>query len=112
MFPKPEFKEQFRTDISLNIKRKSKDFTINLFIADIEREAVMYSCEMILEFIKKSGGFIPPDWVDHIIDQVCQATNSLFKEFGITNRNNVFTEVKQKIKLPNIRQMVDSYYSK
>lgn len=107
----PDLRESFKTDTATNMKKLTKDFTINVYISDIEKACYIYAADMCLEFRRKFGGELP-GINDEIIDQVTDVYKELFPgEFGYTNTERCRTETKNLIQQPNAQQIIDQYYA-
>jgi hypothetical protein len=89
---KPSHKEAFKQDIVANIKKRTNNFTTNIYIDTLLQEAIVYSCDICLEFERKAG-FLPIDWIQHISSEVCDVFSELFHEFIISSRNEVMKKV-------------------
>ena len=101
----------FRKDLIKNFTDKTNNFTRELFIEDSLKEAEMYSCDMILEFKKKSG-FLTDQIIEEITIQVCESVSSIFKEFKSIHRIKCLLSVKNLIKDDSIELIVNQYYNR
>jgi len=63
IIPKPRFCNNFRQDLINNLMNRSNQGTIRLYKHHIITECVMYSCDMCLEFQRKSYGLFSSDWI-------------------------------------------------
>lgn len=115
---KPKHKELFKQDLISNIQNRSNNYTKSLFINDIVKEAIMYSCDICLEFDNNSGGLLTKDWTQHIVSEVCDAMEELVKEFDASNRKTVMTRVLGLMNCdfvdnkPFAKRDVDKYYNR
>lgn len=105
----PDFKDQFRTDLTNNFRRLSNNFTKNIFIADIEKEGIMYACSMCIEFEKKAG-FTRQSIIMELATQCADVLIELFDEYNETHKLFCITSVLSNMELPNISSIVDNYY--
>ena len=113
-YPKPRFREYFETDIVDIFRRRTNDYTTTLYLPDLIQEAVMYSCDMCIEFQDKSDGLLTSDWIKHIVNEVCAVFFKLFpNDFGDKQTQQVNEEVVSLMRSPNlVRQKVNSYYNR
>lgn len=105
----PNLRENFKNDLRRNFERKSNNFTKNLYINDIEEEAIMYACSMCIE-LKEQAGFLPPPFITDITNQVCDVITSFFDEYGESHRMMAQLSVQQSLKQNNIKTVVENYY--
>jgi hypothetical protein len=108
---KPKYKDYFKEDLAKNLNNSTRQ----LYIQDIEKEAIMYSCDICIEFDKKSDGLLTKDWKEHIASEVCDSIEELVREFQISNRKIVVTSVLTKMADSNKRNIireVDVYYGR
>ena len=89
---KPNHKDAFKQDIITNIKKRTNNFTTNIYIDTLLQEAIMYSCDICLEFDRKAG-FLSKDWILHVVSEVCDIFCELFHEFSTNFRNEVMEKV-------------------
>ena len=108
MIPIPDFRLLFKNDLQKNIGRLSNDYTRNLYLPDIEREVIMYACDMCVEFKEKSG-FLPDEVIVQIVNQVCDAVSGIVKEYNDSHRLIAQVSVRQNMSLPNIQSIIDNY---
>ena len=106
---RPEWQGAFKSEICENLRRKSNDFTRQLYIIDIRKECVMYACDMCLEYYRTGvyDGFLS-NTIEEIAYNVCVAANSLVREFGESEWNIVRDEVKQKLSNRNNYNALES----
>ena len=111
---KPQFRQYFETDIVNNLRVRSNDFVTQLYLIDIINECVMYSCDMCLEFDKKSDGLLTQDWIEHITYEVCAVFFKYFPhDFTEQNRTNAIRQVIRLMDNPvQARSEVDRYYNR
>lgn len=110
---KPKWKSLFIQDLIKNLQEYSDNLTVRV----IEREAMMYSIDMCLEFDKNSDGLLTKDWIQHIVSEVCDAIEEIINAFNITNRQNVMNLVLEKmnntsISKSSVEREVDKYYNR
>ena len=107
----PGYKNYFKQDIIQKIKKKTVDYTRNIFLPDLIDEAVYYSADMCLEFYNKSGNILPQNWIDHIVDETCAAFKDLFHEFDTASGIKVHSRVDvMLVDKYTSRQEIDAYY--
>ena len=112
-FHLPDMREAFKQDIVRNIEKLSCDYKLNIFLADLERSAIMYATDMCLEYRRKSGSALAPVVIDDIASQVCDVYMELFKgQFRQINKNNSMYTISALVNTPNARDVVDNYYRK
>ena len=113
-YPKPRFREYFETDLVEIFRRRTNDYTTSLYLPDLIKEAVMYSCDMCIEFQDKSDGLLTSDWIKHIVNEVCAVFRKLFPhDFGDEQTQQIDKEVADLMRSPNlVRQKVNSYYNR
>lgn len=112
----PVWQNAFRGELRDNLRRKSNDFTKQLYIIDVTTECVMYSCDMCLHYYKE-GAFhgISPKTIEDITYNVCYAMHDVVKEFN----SDLWSEVQSKVKqlmadsstYEILQHEVDKYYS-
>lgn len=113
--PKPRFRDNFRQDLINNLMNRSNQGTIHLYKHHIITECVMYSCDMCLEFHRKSDGILTSDWIEHITREVGEAMRSIFsKDFNDSDIQVAIDKVQQLMRFPtdNLQEEVDKYYNR
>ena len=113
--PKPRFRDNFRQDLINNLMNRSNQGTIQLYKHHIITECVMYSCDMCLEFQRKSDGLLTSDWIEHITREVGEAMRSIFsKDFNDSDIQAAIDKVQQLMRFPatNLQEEVDRYYNR
>ena len=110
------WQEAFRNDIVANIKRKSNNFTRQLFMKDIWLEAKMYSCDICLHYYK-TGAYkgITRDTIDDITYNVCVAMSKLIPEFDESQYSEVYDGVHSLLCVPEtnydiLQEQINNYY--
>lgn len=113
----PIWQNAFRGELSNNLRRKSNDFTKQLYMIDVATECVMYACDMCLHYYKEGAFYgITPQTIDNISYNVCYAMHDVVKEFN----SNMWDEVQSKVKqlmtdsttYEVLQEEIDNYYSK
>jgi len=89
---KPSHKTAFKQDILANIKKRTNNFTANIYIDTLVQEAIMYACDICLEFDRKAES-LQKDWIQHITSEVCDVFSVLFHEFDLSYRKSVMSNV-------------------
>ena len=113
--PKPRFRDNFRQDLINNLMNRSNQGTIQLYKHHIITECVMYSCDMCLEFHRKSDGLLTSDWIEHITREVGEAMRSIFsRDFNDSDIQVAIDKVQQLMRFPtdNLQEEVDKYYNR
>lgn len=75
----------------------------------------MYSCDMCLEFQRKSDGLLTSDWIEHIATEAVEAMRLLFPEdFDDSAANTAVSKVKtlMQFSAANFQEEVDRYYNR
>lgn len=111
--PKPRFREYFRQDLINNLMNQSNQGTIQLCKQHIATECVMYSCDMCLEFQRKSDGLLTSDWIEHITKEVGEAIKSILpRDYSDSDITTAVDKVQQLMRLPstNLQEEIDRYY--
>lgn len=75
----------------------------------------MYSCDMSLEFQRKSDGLLTSDWIEHITKEVGEALKSILpSDFKDADIHVAIDKVKQLMRFPaiNLQEEVDRYYNR
>lgn len=108
MIPLPDYRQLFKTDLLKNIRRLSNNLSKDLFIPDIEREVIMYTCDMCVEFKEKSG-FLPDDVIEQLTNQVCDVMTDLIPEYNNSHRLIAQASVKQNMNIQSIQSIIDNY---
>ena len=107
----PELRESFKTDIFRNIQKLTRDYTLDVYINDIELACYVYAADMCLEFRRKFEGELPAVY-DEIIDQVTDIYKELFPgDFNYSNAEICRTKTKNLIKFPDAQDIIDNYYA-
>lgn len=112
---KPRFREYFRQDLIKNLLNMSNQGTIQLYKHQILTECVMYSCDMCLEFQRKSDGLLSSDWIEHITKEVGEAIKSILpRDFTDMDTNVAIDKVQQLMRFPavNLQEKIDKYYNR
>lgn len=111
-FPKPQFRQFFKTDLMNNLRSYSNGLSEQLTLVTIMEECVMYSCDMCLEFQTQSDGLLTPDWIEHITNEVYIALQELSPiKLSEKERWNAIDCVQTLMKQPfETRRKVDKYY--
>ena len=113
--PKPRCRDYFRQDLINNLMNRSKQATIQLYKHHIITEWVMYSCDMCLEFQRKSDGLLTSDWIEHITKEVGESIKIILpKDFNDTDIHVAIDKVQQLMRFPaiNLQEEVDRYYNR
>ena len=111
---KPSFHQYFETDIIQNIKNRTCDLTLPMYLPDLMKECFMYSTDMCIEFQQKSDGLLTSEWIGHITNEVCIVFQKLFpRDFGAIQTELAKAEVENLMRMPNeaLRQ-VNEYYNR
>jgi len=105
----PNFRNEFKKDLATNFKRKSNNGTKQLFLPDIEKEAIMYACSMCIEYRDKAGSI--PDWIiDGITNQVCDVIQDFFSVYDDSHRLIAINTVLLNMRSSGINKTVENYY--
>ena len=75
----------------------------------------MYSCDMCLEFQRKSDGLLTSDWIEHITKEVGESIKIILpKDFNDTASHVAIDKVQQLMRFPaiNLQEEVDRYYNR
>jgi hypothetical protein len=105
----PNLRQQFKNDLVKNFEKLSRSYTKDLYIPDLEREAIMYAMDICLEF-KDKAGFINQDIMGQITDQVCDVMQELFDDYKNDHRLIAKFSVIQNMALPNPADIVANYH--
>lgn len=111
-----EWQEAFKSEICENLRRKSNDFTRQLYIIDVRKECIMYACDMCLHYYQTGAftGFMQ-NTIEDIAYNVCVAAHSLVREFTESEWNIVIDEVKEKLRnknsYDNLQREIRIYYN-
>lgn len=111
--PKPRFRDLFRQDLINNLMSRSNQGTKQLCKHHVITECVMYSCDMSLEFQRKSDGLLTSDWIEHITKEVGEALKSILpRDFNDADIHVAIEKVRQLMRFPatNLQEEVDRYY--
>lgn len=112
---KPRLRDYFYQDLINNLTNRSNQGTMQLYKHHIITECVMYSCDMCLEFHRKSDGLLTSDWIDHITKEVGEAIKSILPHDIKDADIQVVTNEVQKLmrfSRANIQEQVDRYYNR
>ena len=113
--PKPRFRDHFRQDLINNLMNRSNQGTIQLYKHHVITECVMYSCDMCLEFQRKSDGLLSSDWIDHITKEVGEAIKTIIpRDFNDSDIAVATDKVQQLMRFPanELQREVDNYYNR
>lgn len=75
----------------------------------------MYSCDMCLEFQRKSDGLLTSDWIEHITREVGEALKIILpRDFNYADIHVTIDKVQQLMRFPatNLQEEVDRYYNR
>lgn len=113
--PKHRFRDYFRQDLINNLMNQSNQGTIQLYKHHIITECVMYSCDMCLEFQRKSDGLLTSDWIEHITKEAGEALKIILpRDFNDADIHVAIDKVQQLMRFPatNLQEEVDRYYNR
>ena len=113
--PKHRLRDYFRQDLINNLMNRSNQGTIQLYKHHIITECVMYSCDMCLEFQRKSDGLLTSDWIEHITKEVGESIKiTLPRDFNDADIHVAIDKVQQLMRFPatNLQEEVDRYYNR
>ena len=113
--PKPRFRDYFRQDLINNLMNLSNQGTIQLYKHHVITECVMYSCDMCLEFQRKSDGLLTSDWIEHITKEVGESIKiTLPRDINDADNHVAIDKVQQLMRFPatNLQEEVDRYYNR
>jgi len=110
----PDLRQSFRTDVANNMQKLTCDWTLNVYMPELEESCVMYAVDMALEYIKKSEiPMIPQKILNQICEQVTDVYFDLFKNnFHEENKESCVRDIKLMVQNQNARAIVDNYYNK
>ena len=112
--PKPRFRDNFRQDLINNLMKRSNQGTIQLSKHHIITECIMYSCDMCLEFQRKSDGLLTSDWIEHITKETGEAIKSILpRDFTDADIKVAIDKVQQLLRFPaaNLQDEINRYYN-
>lgn len=75
----------------------------------------MYSCDMCLEFQRKSDGLLTSDWIEHITKEVGEALKTILPlDFDDADIYVAIDKVQHLMRFPatNLQEEVDRYYNR
>lgn len=104
----PNLRGNFKNDLAKNFEKLSRSYTKNLYMADIEKEAIMYAMDICLEF-KNKAGFLTQDVMTQVTDQVCDVISDFFDGYTADHRLVAKMSVVQNMALPNAKEIVRQY---
>ena len=113
--PKPRFRDHFRQDLISNLLNLSNQGSIQLYKHHVITECMMYSCDMCLEFQRKSDGLLTSDWIEHITKEVGEALKSILpRDFNDTEIRIAIDKVQQLMRFPatSLQEEIDRYYKR
>lgn len=113
--PKPRFRDYFRQDLINNLMNRSNQGIIQLYKHHVITECVMYSCDMCLEFQRKSDGLLTSDWIEHITKEVGESIKiTLPRDCNDADIHVAIDKVQQLMRFPatNLQEEVDRYYNR
>ena len=93
----------------------SNQGTIQLYKHHVITECVMYSCDMCLEFQRKSDGLLTSDWIEHITKEVGESIKiTLPRDFNDADIHVAIDKVQQLMRFPatNLQEEDDRYYNR
>ena len=104
----PNLRAQFKNDLANNFEKLSRSYTKDLYMSDIEKEAIMYAMDICLEF-KNKAGFLTQEVMMEITDQVCDVISDFFDDYTDDHRLIAKMSVVQNMALPNAKEIVQRY---
>lgn len=113
--PKPRFRDSFRQDLINNLMNRSNQGTTQLYKHHVITECVMYSCDMCLEFQRKSDGLLTSDWIEHITKEVGESIKSILPhDFNDSDIQLAISKVQHLMRYPTIslQEEIDRYYNR
>lgn len=113
--PKPRFRDHFRQDLINKLMNRSNQGSLQLYKHHVITECVMYSCDMCLEFQRKSDGLLTSDWIEHITREVGEALKIILpRDFNDADIHVTIDKVQQLMRFPatNLQEEVDRYYNR
>ena len=75
----------------------------------------MYSCDMCIEFQRKSDGLLTSDWIEHITKEVGEAIKTILsRDFNDEDIRVAAEKVQQLMRSPatDLQREVDNYYNR
>lgn len=75
----------------------------------------MYSCDMCLEFQRKSDGLLTSDWIEHITKEAGEALKIILpRDFNDADIHVAIDKVQQLMRFPAtyLQEEVDRYYNR
>ena len=112
---KPRFRDFFHQDLVNNLTIRSCQGSVQLYKHHIITECVMYSCDMCLEFQRKSDGLLTSDWIDHITKETGEALKAILpNDFNDSDINVAIEKVQQLMRFPAsaLQEEIDRYYNR
>ena len=115
MPPKPSFRNMFKQDLYNRLIRMSNNNTGQQLRQVLMQECVMYSCDMCLEFQRKSEGLLTIDYLEHIVTETVEAIRLVLPQSLSFRDNQIAIEkVKSLMQQPGnlFQAKVDKYYNR
>ena len=113
--PKPRFRDYLRQDLIRNLANRSNQGTMQLYKHHVITECVMYSCDMCLEFQRKSDGLLTSDWIEHITKEVGESIKSILPyDFNDSDIQFAISKVQHLMRNPStsLQEEINRYYNR
>lgn len=110
---KPSYQSGFKRDLAQNFNNHFIKLGRDCFLRDVIVECEIYAMDICLHFKQESGGYLPMDWLQHLVAESYDATMDLFPEaLSQYALEDCINHVKSAIDSGRARNTVDSYYSR
>jgi len=106
---KPNYQDQFWTDIVKNLDKHTNNFTIPIYHDGLVKECLFYAYDMCRHF-ERTSGLIPNDWKLHIASEVCIVFETHFKEFNSFDRENTMKKVSSVNSFEVLSDTIDNFF--
>ena len=109
----PDMREAFKQDIRNNIMVLTCDFTVDIFLPQLEESCVMYAGDMILEYEEKWGSTLPPYVISEISDQVIDVYKQFFSsQFLEESVIRCKKQIEILVKKEGAKDKIDNYFER
>lgn len=113
--PKPNYRNVFKQVLNNRLIRMSENYSGQQLQQLIIQECIMFSCDMCLEFQRKSDGLLTIDYLEHIVTETIEAIRLVLPQSLSRQDNQMAIEiVKSLMQQPGnlLQAKVDKYYNR
>ncbi|WP_347839997.1 hypothetical protein [uncultured Draconibacterium sp.] len=110
-YSKQEFKAGIREDLGTNLYNLNQRLNGRLFLKDIYKEGLFYCTSLCLEW-KRAASVLPTDKQIELMSRIIgEILEELFAEFDSEWSQKIVQFVPLKLRMPDVEQEIQQYYS-